>query len=118
MPEIGTEPWVAALDEALRVAAADGPAPGGHTLVIQHEIVESGAAWYLETAGNGFRAASGRHPAPDLTFSWQSADAASVAAGEASALDVLQAGRLRLRGDVNRLRDARPLFEALAAGGV
>ena len=82
---------------------------------MQQELTDTGTAWHLTVAGGEARACVGRHRAPDVTFSQDTATAAAIGAGELSAQTAFIDGRLRVRGDVGRLTEVADLLGRLPA---
>ncbi len=101
--EIGSDGWLAAFVDGTTGAPGAPPDPD---LVVQQELTDSGAAWHVEVAGGRARVVRGRHPAPDVTISQDTATARAINHGELSAQQAFVDGRLRVRGDVGRLPDA------------
>jgi hypothetical protein len=58
---------------------------------------------------------SGRPPRPDVTITLSYADAASLSTGELSPADALNAGRVRVRGDLSVLVATQNLLTAARA---
>ena len=105
MAELGAPDWIDALARSV-----DGLDAGGVEVTVRHRI-EGGPSWVVAADGRRVTARpAADDEAADVTLTWQADDAAAVAAGEASALTVFQAGRLRIGGDLRRLNDAASLF--------
>lgn len=111
MPRIGSEEWVVELDAALRALVPSGDAD----FVVQQELSDTGSAWHVVIAGGSARAAAGRHPAPDVTMTQDTATAAAINAGTLSAQTAFIDGRLRVRGAVDRLTEVSGVLGALSA---
>jgi hypothetical protein len=105
MSTVGSDPWLARF--AAAVADVD---PGDVRITVRHSIVD-GPSWVVRAADDGVSV--GRDGEADVTFTWLAADAAAVAQGAIGALVPFQAGRLRVGGDLNRLRAAADLFARL-----
>lgn len=110
MPEVGTDGWI----RAFAARASDAPVDPSVRIVVQQELVDDEASWYVAIADGRIEVGAGRHPAPDVTFRQDRATAAAIEAGELSAQQAFMDGRLRVEGAVGRLVDAT---EALAAVG-
>lgn len=102
MPVVGSDAWIAAFEAVV----VDAGASNDEALVVQQELTDTGAAWYVVVSAGGARVAPGRHPAPDVTFSQDLATATAVNRGDLSAQQAFIDGRLRVRGDVGRLTNA------------
>ena len=113
MATVGSDAWIAAFARAARDRGA--PVAVGEPLVVQLELTDTGAAWYVEVRGDGARVVAGRHPAPDVTFSQDAATAAAVNRGDLSAQAAFLDGRLQVRGAVGRLPAAAAALAALPA---
>lgn len=107
---MGSDEWVDALASRAARASVD---PAVH-VVVQQELLDTGARWHVVVAGGQVVVAGGGHPEPDVTFAQDLATAAAIRAGELSAQQAFMDGRLRVRGDMKRLVAAT---EALAAIG-
>jgi putative sterol carrier protein len=109
MPAFLTPEWIAALDAAAREAAV----PAGIRLTIQ-QIVTDGPGgevrYHLAFDDGRLRVLAGEADAADLTLVQTRAVAAALSRGELNAQQALEAGRLKLRGDIGRLaREGRAL---------
>jgi hypothetical protein len=114
MPRFLTDEWIAALDAAAREA----PVPAGVRLTIQ-QIVTSDAGdaggdddvrYHLVLDGGRLRVHAGEAAAADVTLVQTRAVAAALSRGELNAQQALEAGRLKLRGDIGHLaREGRAL---------
>ena len=124
MVQFLTDEWIAALDAAARQAAV----PPDVTLTIQ-QIVTGGAGegrdvrYHLVLSGGGLRVHPGDAAAPDVTLVQSRDVATALGRGELNAQQALEAGRLKLRGDVGHLaRQGKALtamedvFAAVRAG--
>jgi hypothetical protein len=107
-----SDEWIAALDGAARHAAV----PGGVSLTIQQIVTGAGAGgddvrYHFVVADGRLRVHAGEAPAPDVTLVQTREVAAALSRGELNAQQALEAGRLKLRGDVGRLaREGKPLI--------
>ena len=107
MPGFLTPEWIAALDAAAREAAV----PAGVRLTIQ-QIVTDGPGgevrYHLAFDDGRLRVRPGGADAADVTLVQTRAVAAALSRGELNAQQALEAGRLKLRGDIGRLaKEAR-----------
>jgi predicted lipid carrier protein YhbT len=109
--------WLGALDDAARAMGAIEGAEGGEPLVLEQEVRDApdGVVRYQMTfAGARLTVEPAPTRTADLTFVCDHATAVALARGETNAQAALMEGRLRIRGDVERLATAR---DALAAMG-
>jgi putative sterol carrier protein len=92
--------WIAALDDAARNATV----PAGVSLTIQ-QIVTGGeeVRYHLVVSDGRLRVRPGDAEAPDVTLVQTQAVAAALSRGELNAHQALEAGRLKLRGDIGHL---------------
>ena len=109
MPGFLTPEWIAALDAAAREAAV----PAGVRLTIQ-QIVTDGPGgevrYHLAFDDGRLRVRPGGADAADVTLVQTRAVAAALSRGELNAQQALEAGRIKLRGDIGRLaKEARAL---------
>jgi hypothetical protein len=109
---LGSEAWIAAFAGAVERAGAVGD---GDRLVVQQELTDTGAAWFVELGGGPARVVAGTHPDPDVTFRQDAATAVAVNAGELTAQEAFLDGRLRVRGAVGRLPEVAAALAALPA---
>jgi alkyl sulfatase BDS1-like metallo-beta-lactamase superfamily hydrolase len=106
MVSVGSDPWLEAF-----AAAVAGIDAGDLRITVRHRIVD-GPAWVVRAADGGVSVGRGDDDGDaDVTFTWSADDAEAVARGELGALVPFQAGRLRIGGDLDRLREAAALFE-------
>ena len=109
MPRFLTSEWIAALDAAAREATV----PAGVRLTIQQIVTDGpdGEVRYHLAFGDGrLRVHAGDADAADVTLVQTGAVAAALSRGELNAQQALEAGRLKLRGDIGRLaREGRAL---------
>ena len=101
MPRFLTPEWIAALDEAARAAAM----PPEVRVTIQQIVTIDGGdvRYHLVVDGGRLRVHPGDAPGADVTLVQTRAVAAALSRGELNAQQALEAGRLKLRGDVGRL---------------
>jgi alkyl sulfatase BDS1-like metallo-beta-lactamase superfamily hydrolase len=112
VPEIGSDAWI---DEFARSLA--GIDAAGVEITVLHRIVD-GPAWLVTAARDRVTvtaAGPGAAHDADVTFKWHRDDAEAVSSGRATALVAFQAGRLRVGGDLRRLREAAALFTRFPA---
>jgi hypothetical protein len=122
MPRFLSPEWIAALDAAAREA----PVPAGVRLTIQQIVTDDGrdeVRYHLVLADGGLRVHPGEAAAADVILVQTRAVAAALSRGELNAQQALEAGRLKLRGDIGHLaREGRALtaledvFAAVRAG--
>jgi putative sterol carrier protein len=108
MPRFLTPEWIAALDAAAREAAV----PADVRLTIQQIVTDDGAdvRYHLVLADGRLRVHPGEAPSADVTLVQTREVAAALSRGELNAQQALEAGRLKLRGDLGHLaREGRAL---------
>jgi|SRR5437588_8711718 len=109
MPRFLTPEWIAALDAAARGAAV----PAGVRLTIQQIVTDDAGGdvrYHVVLDGGRLRVHSGEAPAADVTLVQTREVAAALSRGELNAQQALEAGRLKLRGDIGHLaREGRAL---------
>ncbi|HKY78091.1 MAG TPA: SCP2 sterol-binding domain-containing protein [Acidimicrobiia bacterium] len=94
--------WIAALD----VAAREATVPQGVALTIQQIVTEDGGddvRYHLVLDEGRLRVVPGVADAPDVTLVQTRDVAAALSRGELNAQQALEAGRLKLRGDIGHL---------------
>ena len=94
--------WIAALDAAAREATV----PAGVRLTIQQNVTDGkdGEVCYnLVVDGGRLRFLPGEAEAPDVTLVQTREVAAALSSGTLNAQQALEAGRLKLRGDIGHL---------------
>jgi hypothetical protein len=119
MPSFLSPAWVAALDAAL----ASAPVPGAEPFppfVVGHVVTGAPAAaeaeYRITVSDQGMRARTDRgvdDPVADLVFATDYDTAAALNRGELSAQEALEAGRLEVRGRLDRITGARKLLLAI-----
>ena len=100
--------WIAALDEAAREATV----PAGVRLTIQQVVTDDGGEvrYHLVLDDGQLRVHPGEAAAADVTLVQTREVAAALSRGELNAQQALEAGRLKLRGDIGHLaREGRAL---------
>jgi hypothetical protein len=113
MPRFLTPEWIAALDAAAREAAV----PAGVRLTIQQVVTDDGdgeggggVRYHLVLDSGRLRVHAGEAPTADVTLVQSRDVAAALSRGELNAQQALEAGRLKLRGDIGHLaREGRAL---------
>ena len=94
--------WIAALDVAARAATV----PEGVALTIQQVVTEADGddvRYHLVLDAGRLRVVPGVADAPDVTLVQTRDVAAALSRGELNAQQALEAGRLKLRGDIGHL---------------
>jgi putative sterol carrier protein len=110
-----SDEWLDAFDAALRADASVGPRFAASPIAIAQEVIaETGArvGYVVVLDGDGGRMERNDR-AGDVTFVCNRATAAALARGELNAQRALTSGRLKLRGDVDRLGTAASALAAL-----
>lgn len=94
--------WIAALD----VAAQEATVPAGVRLTIQQIVTDGGdddVRYHLVLDEGRLRIVPGEADAPDVTLIQTREVAVALNRGELNAQQALEAGRLKLRGDIGHL---------------
>lgn len=110
--------WLQAFDAALRAEPGLGARFAASPIAIAQEVAnEPGAepvryVVVLDGAGGRVESGAGAPPA-DVTFVCDRATAAGLARGEVNAQRALTSGRLKLRGEVDRLAAASSALAGL-----
>ena len=96
-----SDEWIAALDAAAREAEV----PGNLRLTIQQIVAGDGrdVAYHLVVADGRIRVHAGTAEEADVTLVQSREVAAAFSRGELNAQQALEAGSLKLRGDIGRL---------------
>ena len=113
MVEFLTAEWIAALDHAAREAVV----PAGVRLTIQQIVTDDGdddVRYHLLLDGGSLRVVPGEADAPDVTLIQTREVAAALSRGELNAQQALEAGRLKLRGDLGHLGREGKALSAMA----
>src|SRR5205085_1522171 len=110
MPPFLSPEWIAALDAAAREATV----PAGVRLTIQQIVTDNGGGddvrYHVVLHDGRLRVRPGEAPAADVTLVQSREVAAALSRGELNAQQALEAGRLKLRGDIGHLaREGRAL---------
>jgi hypothetical protein len=107
--------WIAELDAAL-VALEPAVVDPDDTFVIEQRVtLPMGAAHahHVVVAGGRFRAVAGPAPRADLVLTTDLETAVAIQRGTENAQYALAAGKLRLGGDLDRLRARSEVFARL-----
>jgi len=108
--------WIDELDRAaqatdlVRVAAPD------LVFVVEHEVTglsEGTVRYHIAFDRGAARLRSGGAPAADACFTEDVETAVAVSSGAINAQSAFMSGRLRVRGDMDKLIAAQPALEAL-----
>jgi hypothetical protein len=94
--------WIAALD----AAAGEAAVPGGVRLTIQQIVTDDGGddvRYHLVLEDGRLRVHPGEAARADLTLVQTRAVAGALSRAELNAQQALEAGRLKLRGDIGHL---------------
>ena len=96
--------WIAALDTAAR----DATIPAGVRLTIQQIVTDGGdgdgeVSYHLVLDDGRLQVRPGVAEAPDVTLIQTREVAAALSSGTLNAQQALEAGRLKLRGDIGHL---------------
>ncbi|HEV7685350.1 MAG TPA: SCP2 sterol-binding domain-containing protein [Acidimicrobiia bacterium] len=106
--------WIAALD----AAAGEAAVPAGVRLTIQLIVTDDGGGddvrYHLVVDGGRLRINPGEAERADLTLVQTREVAAALSRGELNAQQALEAGRLKLRGDIGHLAREGKALTALA----
>ena len=100
--------WVRAFDEALRAARGLGTRFAANPIAIAQEVaVEPVVRYVIVLDGDGGRVVSGGEAVDaDVTFVCDRDTAVELARGTTNAQSALTSGRLKVRGEVDRLAAA------------
>lgn len=115
MPEFLSTEWIDALDAAARTAVLPEEVAGASLTVEQvvRDAPEGEARYHLRIAGGRLRVRRGGVDAPDVRLSADYEIAVQLQQGKLNAQDALAAGRLKVQGRLERLRDANDALQAL-----
>jgi hypothetical protein len=98
--------WVDALD---RAASAQSPAaPTTTTVVVEQHVLggpEGDVVYHMALGPDGWHARTGAGPTADLVLRTDYDTAVALHRGTRTAQDAIAAGRLRITGDLDRVRD-------------
>jgi SCP-2 sterol transfer family len=115
MAEFLSDAWIAELDRAARAAPDLATAPDAIPVVVEQHVRcadETEIAYHFVFDPGGARVHAGPAEAPDLVFLTDEDTARALARGSLNAQQAAGAGRLKLRGHAERLRDAGELLRA------
>ncbi len=128
MPRFLTEDWVVAFNEALAGVRLPAPGPdaglaavdGRFTVAQEVRGGPDGDMRLVLRSGDGvlalelgpLEAATGPTPDADVTIALEYADAVALAQGALSPAEALNAGRIRVRGDLSVLAAGQGLLQA------
>lgn len=113
-----TPEWVAALDEAAAGASELRTASRGVELVVEQEVGGDGGepVRYVFELGDGeVRFRWGGASQPDVTLVQSAETAEALSRGELNAQQAFVLGKLRIRGNVEKLLEARDALSRLEA---
>ena len=113
-----SQEWIDDLDRAAQASDLVRAVAPDLVLVVEHEVVggPDGTVRYHITFDRGTaRLHSGPATMPDARFSEDHATAVAVSSGAINAQSAFMTGRLRVRGDMEKLIAAHPAFTALDA---
>jgi hypothetical protein len=117
VPATVADEWIAPFAAALRAAPEVRAAAAGVHVVIEHRVAgaaqEEGVGWHVVVDDGDVHVRPGAGPAPDVTFTWDSAaTAAAVRRGDLGAQAAFADGRLRVGGDLRALTGATRVMTA------
>jgi len=105
-----SDEWIEAV--ARTVAEADElRTPAAGSLVVDHVVGDD--AYHVTVGPGGVRVGKGRAERADVVITQDHETAAAIARGELNAQQAFISGRVRFRGDVDRLIAAQAVFAAL-----
>jgi hypothetical protein len=116
VPGFLSDEWLDAFDASLRADPTLGPRFAATPIAIAQEVTaDSGArlGYVVVLDGAGGRVVRAGSVTGDITFVCRADTAAALARGELNAQRALTSGRLKLRGDVDRLGAAADALTAL-----
>jgi alkyl sulfatase BDS1-like metallo-beta-lactamase superfamily hydrolase len=105
--------WIAALD----AAALEAPVPTGVRLTIQQIVTDDAGGdvrYHLILDDGALRVRPGEAAAADVTLIQSRAVAAALSRGELNAQQALEAGRMKLKGDIGHLARQGKALTAVA----
>lgn len=115
MAEFLSDAWIADLDRAARAAPDLATAADAAPVVVEQRVRRGDhteVAYHLVFGPSGARVQPGAADAPDLVIVTDEETARRLAHGTLNAQQAAVAGRLKLRGHAERLRDAGELLHA------
>jgi putative sterol carrier protein len=107
-----SDEWIRAFDAALRADATLGARFAATPIAIAQDV-ESEPGYVVVLDGAGGRIVTDGSRTGDITFVCSRATAVDLARGDLNAQRALASGRLKLRGDVDRLGSAGDALAAL-----
>jgi hypothetical protein len=113
--EFLSDAWIAELDRAARASPELATAPDATPVVVEQRVRcadDSEVAYHLVFGARGARVHPGPAVAPDLILHTDEETARGLARGTLNAQQAAVAGRLKLQGHAERLRDAGELLRA------
>ena len=114
MTDLASAQWLAALDDRLRSITIDPQRSEAHPIVVEfHLDDETSTTWSLVIESGRARVVPGTAAEPTLRIATDRATLGALAGGSLNAQRAVDAGALRLRGDLNRLAAAGPVLAAI-----
>ena len=113
--EFLSDAWIAELDRAARASSDLATAPDAVPVVVEQHVRcvdQTDVVYHLVFDPRGARVHPGPAEAPDLVLLTDEETARGLAHGTLNAQQAAVAGRLKLRGHAERLRDAGELLRA------
>ena len=106
MAEFLSDAWIAELDHAARAAPGVSALGAGQPLVIEQHVRrgDDEVVYSMRFAAEGARVEKGAASQPDVIVRTDAATALAMQRGTMSAQDAAAAGRLKIRGRMERLR--------------
>lgn len=102
------------IDELVALASQAEPPAGSPALVVQFEV-PAGPVWHVGWSGVAPVAGAGpADPPADVVITHDASTAEAIHAGHLNVQQAVAEGRVRVRGDVVRLRDGRAVMAAIA----
>jgi putative sterol carrier protein len=111
-----SQEWIDDLDRAARTSDLVRAAAPDLVFVVQHEVTgtpEGIVRYHIEFQRGTARLHAGEAESADACFTEDHATAVAVSSGEINAQSAFMTGRLRVRGDMEKLIAAQPAIEAL-----
>ena len=105
MPEFLSDEWLAAFDRELRADPTIADRFADSPIAIAQEVIDGGSrrGYVVVLDGEGGRVERDGTVPGDVTFVCDRDTAVALARGELNAQRALTSGRLKLRGDIDRL---------------
>lgn len=115
MVEFLSEAWIVELDRAARDASALGGVGAAQPLVVEQHVQRSDAVlvYHFSFTPDGARVSVGPAPAPDLVLFMDEDTARRLHQGSLSAQEAAVGRRLKVRGQIRRLRAAGEALRSL-----